>query len=121
MEEKKKKRGTKPIQNILECEFLTRESVVRNLPFLVFLALIAIIYIGNTYYAEKTFQEIEAIKLELKELRYLHITTRSNLMFLSKQTELSKRAQALGLKGITTPPYKIFYTSREFPASKVQE
>jgi len=109
----KKKRLAKPIQNILEGEFLSKESVVKNLPFLVFLAFIAIVYIANTYYAEKTFKEIEATRLELKELRYRYITSKSNLMFLSKQTEVSKRVQLLGLKETTVPPYKIFYAGQE--------
>ena len=109
-EKKRKKRITKPIQNLLDGEFLTKQSVVTNLPYLAFLALIAMIYIANTYYAEKTFKEIEATKMELKELRYQYITTKSTLMFLSKQTELSKQAQKLGLKETMVPPYKIFYS-----------
>ncbi len=109
-EKKRKKRISKPIQNLLEGEFLTRESVLKNLPYLAFLAIIAIIYIANTYYAEKTFKEIEATKKELKELRYQYITTKSALMFLSKQSELSKQAQKLGLKETMVPPYKIFFS-----------
>ncbi len=107
--EKKKKRITKPIQSLLEGDFLSREGVVNNLPFLAFLAIIAIIYIANTYYAEKTFKDIEATKVELKELRYQYITTKSNLMYLSKQSEISRRAKLLGLNETTVPPYKIFH------------
>lgn len=110
IEKKRKKRRSKPIQNLLDGEFLTRESVVTNLPYLAFLAVIAIIYIANTYSAEKTFKEIEATKKELKELRYQYITTKSTLMYLSKQTELFKQAQKLGLKETSVPPYKIFFS-----------
>jgi len=107
--EKKKKRISKPIQSLLEGDFLSREGVVNNLPYLVFLAIIAIIYIANTYYAEKTFKDIETTKLELKELRYQYITTKSNLMYLSKQSEISGRAKLLGLMETTVPPFKIFH------------
>ncbi len=107
---KKKKRISKPIQSLLEGDFLSREGVVTNLPFLAFLAIIAIIYIGNTYYAEKTFKEIEATKIELKELRYQYITTKSNLMYLSKQSEIAGRAKLLGMTETKVPPYKIFYS-----------
>ena len=107
---KKRKRLSKPIQSLLEGEFLSREGVVSNLPYLAFLAVIAIIYIANTYYAEKTFKEIESTKIELKELRYQYITTRSNLMYLSKQTEIAGRAKQFGLTETTSPPYKIFYS-----------
>jgi hypothetical protein len=107
---KKRKQISKPLQSLLDGEFLTREGVVNNLPYLAFLAIIAIIYIANTYYAEKTFKQIEATKIELKELRYQYITTRANLMYLSKQTEIAKRVKEIGLKETTIPPYKIFYS-----------
>jgi len=106
---KKKRRISRSIQSLLEGDFLSREGVVKNLPFLAFLAIIAIIYIANTYYAEKTFKDIEATKVELKELRYKYITTKSNLMYISKQSEISVRATLLGLKESKVPPYKLFY------------
>ena len=117
---RKKKRLSKPIQNLLEGEFLSREGVVNNLPYLAFLAIIAIIYIANTYYAEKTFKQIESTKVELKELRYQYITTRANLMYLSKQTEIAGRVKELGLTETTIPPYKIFYSGLA-QSSKAEE
>lgn len=113
---KKKKRISKPIQSLLEGDFLSREGVVKNLPFLAFLAIIAIVYIANTYYAEKTFKEIESTKSELRELRYQYITTKSNLMYLSKQSEIEGRARLIGLTETKVPPYKIFYSGLIKPA-----
>ena len=72
---KKQRKIGKPIHDLLEGDFLSKQAVVRNLPFLFFLAVIAVIYIANTYYAEKTFKEIERTKTELKELKYQYITT----------------------------------------------
>jgi hypothetical protein len=107
---KKQKKIGKPIHDLLEGDFLSKQGVVRNLPFLFFLAVIAIIYIANTYYAEKTFKEIELTKSELKELRYQYITTKSMLMYQSQQVEIGKRAEKLGLKETLIPPYKVYYT-----------
>ncbi len=107
---KKQRKIGKPIHDLLEGDFLSRQGVVRNLPFLFFLAVVAIIYIANTYYAEKTFKEIEATKNELKELRYQYITTKSTLMFHSQQIEIGKRAAQLGLKETLIPPYKVYYS-----------
>jgi hypothetical protein len=84
--------------------------VLGNLPFLVFLAILAMFYIGNTYYSEKTFKAIEKTKNELKELRFQYITVKSDLLFYSKQTEIAKRLGSGGLKGTVKPPYKIFYS-----------
>lgn len=114
---KKPSRFSHTIQQFLGGEFFSRETVMNNLYFLVYLAILAMLYIGNTYYAEKTFKDIEKIKNELKEYRFQHITAKSALMFHSQQSEIAKRAAAYGLKVTTLPPYKIFYKSSRGPAT----
>ena len=101
---------TRGIQNIIGGDLLSNQAVLRNLPFLIFLAILAMFYIGNTYYSEKTFKQIEKIKNELKELRYQSITAKAKMLDVCKQTEIAKKVELLGIKGTTTPPYKIFYS-----------
>lgn len=107
---KKIRKGRRAIKEVLGGDYLSREWVVGNLPFLLYIALLAMIYIGNTYYTEKKFKDIERIKNELKELRYQYITTKSALMFQGRQSEISKRASLFGLKESAMPPYKILYS-----------
>jgi hypothetical protein len=107
---RKQGKMTKGIQNVIGGDLLSNNVVLKNLPFLVFLAILAMFYIGNTYYSEKTFKEIEKIKNELKELRYQSITAKSKMLDVGKQTEIAKKVTGLGIKGTTTPPYKIFYS-----------
>jgi hypothetical protein len=114
----KKKRFRRPIKDILGGDYLSKESVIRNLPFVLFLGLLALVFIANTYYAEKTLKEIERTKVELKELRFQYITTKSNLMYYSKQTEIAKSAIKYGLKETTIPPFKIFYSVDSIAGSK---
>jgi hypothetical protein len=118
---RKQKKITKPIHDLLEGDFLSRRSVTRNIPFLFFLALVALVYIANTYYAEKTFKEIEQTKTELKELRYEYITTKSTLMFESTEVEIAHRAEKLGMKETLIPPYKIYYSADSVIGSKEGE
>ncbi len=118
---RKQKKIAKPIHDLLEGDFLSRRMVVRNIPFVFFLALVALVYISNTYYAEKTYKEIEQAKSELKELRYQYITVKSNLMFESTEVEISRRASKLGLKATLVPPYKIYYSSDSIPGNKEGE
>jgi hypothetical protein len=106
---KKHRKPRKAIQEFLGGEYLSRESVVRSVPYILYVAMLGLIYISNTYDAEKTVKEIERTKLQLKELRYQYITAKSNLMFYGKQTEIAKRAVKYGLKETIIPPYKIFY------------
>ncbi len=107
---KKHKRISKSVSQFLGGEYLSQKTVMNNLFFLVYLAILAMLYIGNTYYAEKTFKDIEKIKNELKEYHSQYITAKSALMFYSQQSEIAKRASTYGLKVTTLPPYKIFYT-----------
>ena len=107
---KKHKWLSMSVSQFLGGEYLSQKAVMGNLYFLVYLAILAMLYIGNTYYAEKTFKDIEKIKNELKEYRFQYVTAKSSLMFHSQQSEIAKQACLYGLKVTTLPPYKIFYT-----------
>ena len=107
---KKVKKGRKAVQDFLGGDYLSKDWVTGNLYYILYVALLAMIYIGNTYYSEKKFNAIERTKNELKELRYRYITTKSALMFQGRQSEIAKRAVLQGLKETTLPPYKILYS-----------
>ena len=107
---KKANKGRKAVQEFLGGDYLSKEWVTGNLSYILYVALLAMIYIANTYYTEKKFKTIERTKTELKELRYEYITTKSVLMFQGRQSEISKRAMILGLKEAKMPPYKILFS-----------
>lgn len=81
--------------------------IVRNIPFFLFLSLLAVVYIYNGHYAEKTIKNINRTARELKELQYEYKTVKSELMFKSKQSEVVKAVEPLGLKVLLQPPVKI--------------
>lgn len=97
----------KSFRHVLDGSILTKRGVQRFLPFGLYLSLLALIYIGHNYLAEKTIRDIEKVKHELKELRSEHISLKSELMFSSKQSEIAKRLNQFGIKESTIPPYKI--------------
>lgn len=99
--------SSKLIKNLLGGSFLAKDSSVRFLPFLLFLTLLGLIYIANIYYAEENIRKIDGINRELKELRYEYISNHTKLMHISKQSELAKKLEFLGIKESTTPPFKI--------------
>jgi hypothetical protein len=49
----------------------------------------------------------------LKELRSEYITTKSDLMIISKQSEVAEATLKMGLKELTSPPKKIVLTAKE--------
>jgi len=105
-----KKRGSKIARsflNIFSGNFLSKDNVIHQLPFILFLTLIGLGYIANGYYAEKSVREISRINTELKELKSEYITSKSELMFMSNQSEVARASAPFGLKESTTPPKKI--------------
>src|SRR5436309_15253948 len=91
----KKPRAAKPNKiarsaiNIFSGNFLSKDYVIAQLPFMMFLTLIGLAYIANGYYAEKSVREISHINSDLKELKSEYIISKSELMFMSNQTEVA--------------------------------
>ena len=78
--------------------------IVKNIPFFLFLSVLAVIYIYNGHYADKTIRSINKVNRELKELQYQYKTLKSEVMFRTKQSELVKAVEPLGLKELVVPP-----------------
>ena len=83
---------------------LNYQSIVRQIPFFLFLTALAVLYIYNGHYADKTIRNINKTTKEVKELQYEYKTVKSEVMFRSQQSELVKAVEPLGLKEITTTP-----------------
>ncbi|MBL7917863.1 MAG: hypothetical protein JNM96_05670 [Bacteroidia bacterium] len=95
------------LAGIFSGTFLANEKNFRHVPFILFLACTAIVYIAYGYYADDTIRDVNKISNNLKELRSEFIYTKSELMFASKQSEVAKAVESIGLKEPTTPPLKI--------------
>lgn len=112
-EEKKQAKVSRSVANIFTGNFLTRKNVLNQLPFVFFLTAIGIAYIANGYYAEKTVIELNKVNNDIKELRSEYITLKSELNFRSKQSQVAKAVQPLGLKESVIPPIKITVSKSE--------
>jgi cell division protein FtsL len=78
--------------------------IVKNIPFFLFLALLAILYIYNGHHADKLVRKITETEKNIKELEYEYKTVKSDLIFRSKASELVKAVEPLGLKEPKVPP-----------------
>jgi Bacteriodetes cell division protein (FtsL-like) len=83
---------------------LNYPSLVRQLPFFLFLALLAVVYIYNGHYADNSIRSINRTATEVKELQYEYKAVKSEVMFRSKESELVKAVEPLGLKELTSSP-----------------
>lgn len=93
--------------------YFDKNAMVAFMPYLFFLFLMALIYIGNRYYAEKTIRDIDSVQRDLKELRSEFITTKSELMSRSKLTEVAKSISSKGVRESTVAPRKISVVVKE--------
>lgn len=104
---KKKSGVVKSLTTVFSGTFLTNENTLKHIPFILFLSAIAIFYIANGYWADDKIRQVNKISAQLKELRSEYISTKSDLMFISKQSEVAKSVEKMGLKEPIVPPMKI--------------
>jgi len=97
----------KGLSKIFGGSFLSDDRAVQHIPFVLFLGLIAILYIANGYYADDKIREVNKVSNQIKELRTEYISSKSDLMFVSKQSEVAKAVAPLGLKEPVVAPMKI--------------
>lgn len=86
---------------------IQHETIIRRLPYIFFLSAIGFMYIWNSHYAEKNVREINIIEKQLNEKRWEYMTTKSELEFISKQSEVAAMVAPAGLKELQEPPRKI--------------
>lgn len=90
--------------------WLYNRWIVKNIPFYFFIAAITLVYIANGHYADKTMRKINDTERDLKEMEYEFKTVKQQVIFRSKESELAKAVQPLGLKPLMAPPLRIIDT-----------
>lgn len=93
-----------PVQKMDWKKYLSHKWVVKNIPFFLFLAMLAVLYIYNGHYADKLLRRISTTEKHIKELEYEYKTVKSEVIFRSKASELVKAVEPLGLRELTAPP-----------------
>lgn len=83
---------------------LSYKWVVRNIPFFLFLSVLAVLYIYNGHYSDRLIKKISTTEKHIKELEYEYKTIKSEVIFRSKASELARAVEPMGLKELTKPP-----------------
>ncbi len=86
---------------------VSKEVATEMLPFLIFLCVLGMIYIGNSHMAVTNIRKIDNLKKEVTELSYEYKSLKADLMFKSKLTEVARKLDTLGIKELVEPPKKI--------------
>ena len=105
----KENKVVRSVANVVSGSFLSKETTLKNLPFIFFLSFLSICYIANGYYADDQVRKVNRLTNEIKELRTQYIVIKDSLVIKSKQTEVAKAlaSQQTGIKESVVPPKKI--------------
>lgn len=105
----KKKKG---IKEYFDIGTLSASLILKNLPFVLFVSFLTMIYIANAHYSEKKIRQIQALQKDITELRWHYMAIQSELMYNSKRSEVEKRVAPLKLKIPKGTPKKIVIPKR---------
>jgi hypothetical protein len=111
----KQKKAVRTIVDFVNGQVFSGKELVQQLPFLLFLVLLALVYIANGYWAENSIRTQNKINNELKELRSEYITTKSDLMYMTKQSVLANvlKEKEMGVEESMVPPKKILVNTND--------
>lgn len=84
--------------------WLNYQSIVRQIPFFLFLAALAVLYIYNGHNADKTIRRIGKATSELKDLKGEYKSVTGDVLLRSRQSEMVETVKPLGLKELSEEP-----------------
>jgi hypothetical protein len=97
------------LRDLLDGNVLTRKAVLRQSRFIALLVVIAFVSIANRNHAEMLVIRLNRLQNDVKELHAKSITISSDLVRISRQSEVARLVgrYELGLEENLEPPKKL--------------
>ncbi len=110
-------------KSIIDGSYFRSEDFAKIIPFLIFLVLMALVYITNRNVSEALIKTNINLRKEVRDLRAESITIAGQLMNISKETEVSARVekQQIGVHEQHVPPMYFVIDKFEREDSLVEE
>lgn len=102
--------GEISFKTILGGDLLQSRFFRKQVMFIVFVAALMLLYTGNRYSSQQDIIVIDSLKVRLQQERYNVLTQSSELLNLSRQSNIEHQLRLFGdsaLANPTTPPYEI--------------
>lgn len=77
---------------------ISSEWAIKNMPYLIFLAFLGIVYIANAHYSENKIRKIHTLTDEVNDLRFRYMSLRSELMYETKQSKIASQLNEEGIR-----------------------
>lgn len=102
--------GEISVKSILGGDFLMSKFMIKQIMFVMFCVLLTILYTGNRYDSQQDAILIDSLRGRLQEVKYNVLTQSSELMNLTRQSNVEKALRATSdslLHNSITPPFLI--------------
>ncbi len=97
----------KKLKDYFELGDLSASLVLKNLPFVLFLSFLILIYIANAHLSEKKVRQIQVLQKEIQEIRWHYMSIQSELMYSTRRTKVANSVADQGLRIPKGAPKKI--------------
>ena len=96
------------LEGSIKLETIFKEGIpARHLPKIAYSFFLCLLYIGISHQGTRTIQKLNKAKTLLEDLRVNYTTQKAELMYHSKQSEVARSVQDMGLKESAVPPQKV--------------
>ena len=113
--EEKKSTVFSKIEKSLGMKGLLEDGLpIKYLPYILYVFVLLLFYIGNNHFAEKSVRKIDRLEREVEDLRADYTTLKAEYMLSGKQSEVAKTVSSIGLKESLEPPNKIVVEDIEY-------
>ena len=85
------------VKQILSGSILTNAEVQKHYPYILFMVLLAFLYIANGFHMQKLHREHNRLSAQVKELRARSLTLSSQRMIATRQSEIIRAVEERGI------------------------
>ena len=113
--------GEISVKSILGGDFLMSKFMIKQIMFVMFCVLLMILYTGNRYDSQQDIILIDSLRGRLQEVKYNVLTQSSELMNLTRQSNVEKSLRGTPdslLHNSITPPFLIKANSSQVKADE---
>ncbi len=81
------------------------ETIIKNIPFFLFIVLLAVFYIWNNNRGVAMVKEYRDTEQEMLELEWYYNSAKDNLTRESRQSAVAEMVDTLHMQELSNPPY----------------
>ena len=99
------------VNGLVNGSIMASDVVRKQIPFIIVIFILGLVYISNRFHAEKVFRETETTQKQIEDLRSEKIEIQSELMTSSRRAKVLMMLEEKGssLTESNVPPLKISY------------